>query len=63
MSLNLRCNKEKKMEIDRLGEVNLDGRIVNLDEISLASCYDEIEKIKKQKDDIISKINNLLKEI
>ena len=63
MSLNLRCNKEKKMEIDRLGEVNLDGRIVNLDEISLASCYDEIEKIKKQKDDIISQINNLLKEI
>lgn len=51
------------MEIDKLGEVNIDGRIVNLDEISLASCYDEIEKIKKQKADIISQINNLLKEI
>ena len=63
MSLNQLFNKEIKMEIDKLGEVNIDGRILNLDEISLASCYDEIEKIKKQKDDIISQINNLLKEI
>ena len=51
------------MEVEKLGEVNIDGRVVNLDDISIASCKDELETIQNKKNEVLNEINNLLSKI
>lgn len=50
------------METTKIGEVFIDGRIINLDNVSI----DEIENYKKiiieKRNKVINSINNVLKE-
>ena len=51
------------MKTESMGEVFLDGRIVNLDMSSIDELNQNLEIVKSKKENIINKINTLLKEV
>lgn len=51
------------MEVEKLGEDFINGGIINLDNSSCEIYENELKKISLKKEDIIRRINNLLKQI
>ena len=51
------------MEVEKIGEIVYDGKMLNLDEISLESCNTILNEISVQKQTTIDMINEILAEI
>ncbi|HIT71924.1 MAG TPA: hypothetical protein IAD08_08470 [Candidatus Scatovivens faecipullorum] len=51
------------MEIEKVGEIFIDGRIINLDNSSMETLNSNFEEITSQKEKLINNINNILEQI
>ena len=51
------------MNSEKLGEIFIDGRIINLDNSSLEILESSLAVLNKQKEMSVSKINKILSEI
>ena len=51
------------METEKIGEIFVDGRIINLDSASMETLDSNLEQINSQKEKIINSINNILAQI
>lgn len=51
------------METEKIGEIFVDGRIINLDSASMETLDSNLEHINSQKEKIINSINNILAQI
>ena len=51
------------MEIEKLGDDFINGGMINLDNSSCEIYENELKKISLKKEEIINKINSLLKQI
>ena len=51
------------MEVEKIGDEFIDGRVINLDKLSMDECKEYIAKIAEEKEKVINRINKLLSEI
>lgn len=51
------------MNIEKLGDIFADGRMINLDSASIDVLDQTIEKVNEQREDKMKAINNLLVKI
>lgn len=51
------------MNTDKLGEIFVDGRIINLDNASIETLDSTLEQVNSEKEKVMNRINRLLGEI
>lgn len=51
------------METEKIGEIFVDGRIINLDNSSAEIISSTLQQLDNQKSNIIGKLNKILSEI